>query len=120
MSCVSTLLLLGRPSHLLAICSPNLASCMLAVLYLLVALLTCRWLTGRDQLVEASGMAALHDTHGGQTSLLEAVPAVAELTKLYKTQSRADHAVPDHSGADGPSAELQEWLRLRSPNYSLA
>ena len=68
-------------------------------------------------------MAALHDTHGGQTSLLEAVPAVAELTKLYKMQSRADHALPDQSGAapaDSSSAELQEWLRLRSPKYNLA
>ena len=70
--------------------------------------------------MEASGMAALHDTHGGQPTAPEAMPTVAELSKIYSTQPKSAATGAQQDG-NMPAEDigLEEWLRLRNPRYNL-
>ena len=66
-------------------------------------------------------MAALHDTHAGQPPSLEAIPSLAALAQIYSVQSKmiGDEQQPSLRMPPEETG-VQEWLRLRNPEYSLA
>ena len=73
----------------------------------------------RGQLVDASGMGALHDVHSQRPPSLEGLPGLAALAKAYGVQPTNGKGAP--AQAQSLEAEsVQEWLRLRSSDFVLA